>query len=75
LNKHLPSRLYSRSSCLLSIICTTQPSFISSATSQAGVAAAAGEEARDDHFLETVSDHGGEIFTTKAIQGMAWKIL
>ena len=34
--------------------------FISSAASQAGVATAAGEKAKDDHYLETISDHGGE---------------
>ena len=44
----------------LSVRCTTEPSFISSAASQAGVAAAVSEEAKDDHYLETVSDHGGE---------------
>jgi len=44
----------------LSVRCTTQPYFVSSAASQAGVAAAANEEAKDDHYLETVSDHGGE---------------
>ena len=27
-----------------------------------GVAAAAGEEAKDDHYLETVINHGGEFF-------------
>jgi len=43
-----------------SVRCTTQPSFISSAASQAEIAAAAGEEAKDDYHLETVSDHGGE---------------
>ena len=32
----------------LSVRCTTQPSFISAAASKAGVAAAAGEEAKDD---------------------------
>jgi len=35
----------------LSVRCTTQHSFISSAVSQAGVAAAAGEEAKDDCYL------------------------
>jgi len=44
----------------LSVRCTTQPSFISSAASRAGVAAAACEEAKDNHYLEIVSDHGGE---------------
>ena len=34
--------------------------FISSATSQAGVATAAGEEAKDDHYLVSVIDHGGD---------------
>ena len=37
-------------------------SFISAAASKAGVAAAAGEEAKDDHYLETVNNHGGEFF-------------
>ena len=46
----------------LSVRCTTQPSFISAAASKAGVAAAAGEEAKDDHYLETVNNHGGEFF-------------
>ena len=46
----------------LSVKCTTQPSFISAAASKAGVAAAAGEEAKDDHYLETVNNHGGEFF-------------
>jgi len=31
-----------------------------SVSSQAGVVAAAGEEAKDDRYLETVSGHGGE---------------
>jgi len=44
----------------LSVRCTTQPSFISSTASQAGVAAASSEEAKDNHYLEIVSDHGGE---------------
>jgi len=44
----------------VSVTCTAQPSFISSAASQAGVAAAVGEEAKDDHYLESVSDHGGK---------------
>jgi len=44
----------------LSVRCTTLPSFISSAASQAGVVAAAGEEAKDNRCLETVSDHCGE---------------
>ena len=43
----------------LSVRCTTQPSFISSAASQAGVAAAASEEAKDDCYLFSVNDHGG----------------
>ena len=46
----------------LSVRYTTQPSFISAAASKAGVAAAAGEEAKDDHYLETVNNHGGEFF-------------
>ena len=46
----------------LSVRCTTQPSFISAAASKAGVAAAASEEAKDDHYLETVNNHGGEFF-------------
>ena len=46
----------------LSVRCTTQPSFIFAAASKAGVAAAAGEEAKDDHYLETVNNHGGEFF-------------
>jgi len=46
--------------CTKFVRCTTQPSFTSSAASQAGVAAAAGEEAKDNHYLETVSDHGSE---------------
>jgi len=41
----------------LSVRCTAQPSFIFSA---AGVAAIAGKEAKEDHYLETVNDHGGE---------------
>ena len=45
----------------LSVRCTTQPSFISAAASKAGVAAS-GEEAKDDHYLETVNNHGGEFF-------------
>jgi len=44
----------------LSVRYTTQPSFISSAASQAEVAAAAGEEVKDDHYLETINDNGGE---------------
>ena len=46
----------------LSVRCTTQHSFISSAASKAGVAAAAGEEAKDDHSFEMVNDHGGDFF-------------
>ena len=46
----------------LSVRCITQPSIISAAGSKAGVAAAAGEEAKDDHYLETVNNHGGEFF-------------
>jgi len=46
----------------LSVRCTTQPSYISSATSKAGVTAAAGEEAKDNHYLETVNDHGGDFW-------------
>jgi len=33
-----------------SVRCTTQPSFISPTASQAGVAAVAGEEAKDNHY-------------------------
>ena len=47
--------------CTKFVRCTTQASFIScAAASQAGVAAVAGEQAKDDHYLETISDHGGE---------------
>ena len=34
--------------------------FISSSASQALTAAAAGEEAKDDRYLDIVNDHGGE---------------
>ena len=44
----------------LSVRYTTQPSFISSTASQAGVAAAAGEEAKDGRYLVSVNDHGGD---------------
>ena len=44
----------------LSVRWTTQPAFISSAASQAGVAAAAGEEAKDNHYLESVTNDGGD---------------
>ena len=38
--------------------------FISSAVSQAGVAAAAaGEEAEDDRYVETVNDHGSKFIS------------
>ena len=43
-----------------SVRCTTQPAFISSAASQAGVAAAAGEEAKNNRYLESVSNDGGD---------------
>ena len=36
----------------LSVRCTTQPSYFSSAASTAGVAVAAREEAKDDHYLK-----------------------
>jgi len=42
------------------IRCTAQPSFISCAVSQAGVAATASGEAEDKHYLDTVNNHGGE---------------
>ena len=44
----------------LSVRCTTQPAFISSAASQAGVAAAAGEEAKDNRYLDSVTNDGGD---------------
>jgi len=44
-----PGDIYHSAYFDLSVRCTTQPSFISSAASQAEVAAAAGEEAKDDH--------------------------
>ena len=44
----------------LSVRCTTQPVFISSAASQAGVAAAAGEEAKDNRYLDSVTTDGGD---------------
>ena len=40
-----------------------QPSFIYSAASQAGVAAAAAIGDKDDHYLGTVNGHGGEFIT------------
>ena len=43
-----------------SVRCTTQPSFISSAASQAGVSAADSEEAKDGRFLISVNDHSGD---------------
>ena len=39
----------------LSVRCTTQSYFISSAVSQAGTA---GEEAKDNHYLETFNNYG-----------------
>ena len=47
--------------------------FISSAASQAGVAAAVGEEAKDDRYLETVSDHGGEFIPLVCESFGVWK--
>jgi len=45
----------------LPVRCTTQPAFISSAASQAGVAAAAaGEEAKDDQYLDIANHSGGD---------------
>ena len=44
----------------LTVRCTAQPAFISSAASQAGVAAAAGEEAKDNRYLESVTNDGGD---------------
>ena len=44
----------------LSVRCTTQPAFISSAASQAGVAATAGEKAKDNRYLEFVTNDGGD---------------
>jgi len=44
----------------LSVRNTTQSAMISSASSQAGVAAAAGEVAKDNHYQDIVSDDGGE---------------
>ena len=44
----------------LSVRSTTQSAVISSASSQAGVAAAAGEVAKDNHYQDIVSDDGGE---------------
>ena len=44
----------------LSVRCTTQPAFISSAATQAGVAAAASEEAKDNRYLESVTSDGGD---------------
>ena len=44
----------------LSVRCTTQPAFISSAASQAGVAAATGEEAKNNRYLESVTNDGGD---------------
>ena len=58
----------------LSVRCATQPSFISAAASKAGVAAAADEEAKDDHYLETVSNQGGEFspwFSSRLVFGHA----
>ena len=46
----------------LSVRCTTQPSFISAAASKARVAATASEEAKDDHYLETVNNHVDDFF-------------
>ena len=43
----------------LSVRYTTQSSFIFSAISQAGVAGG-GEEAKDNHYLETVNNYGGD---------------
>jgi len=44
----------------LSVRCTTQSAVISSAASQAGVAAAAGEEAKDNQYLDIVNQSGGD---------------
>ena len=44
----------------LSVRYTTQPAFISSAATQAGVAAAASEEAKHNHYLESVANDGGD---------------
>ena len=46
----------------LFVRCTTQSSFISSAASQAGVAAV-GEEAKDNHYLETVNNYGSDFIS------------
>jgi len=40
--------------------CTTQSAVISSAASQAGVAAAAGEEAKDNQYFDIVNQSGGD---------------
>ena len=47
----------------LSVRCTTQLAFISSATTQAGVAAAAGERAKNNSYLESVSNDGGDFIS------------
>ena len=44
----------------LSVQCSTQRAVISSAASQAGVAAAAGEEAKDAQYLDIVDQSGGD---------------
>ena len=43
-----------------SIRCTTQSAVISPAASQAGVAAAAGEEAKDNQYLDIVNNTAGD---------------
>ena len=43
----------------LSVRCTTQSAFISSAASQDGVAAAASEEAKNNQYLDIVNKSGG----------------
>ena len=45
---------------------------ISSAVSQAGVAAAAGEDVKDDHYLETVNDNGGEFIPLVCESFVVW---
>ena len=46
----------------LSVRCSTQSAVISSAASQAGVAATAGEEVKDNHYLSSVNSQVGDFF-------------
>ena len=56
----------------LSVRCITQPAVISSAASQAGVAAAAIEEAKDNCYFVSVTNDGGDFITLVCESFCVW---